>query len=239
MAAVLTDYHIAYQLAQNLPPERHYEAPLYLRGVLAKHHCSQANFDASMIWYTRNPTELGLVYTRVNRDLAGRAADLAEAAGAGSSPANAPYKRRVPKPFLQGDTANVWQPAPFARLTALHGNRQMQNVLTPDSTFRATDRLEWQLDARLQGKGQAVLLLMAAYAPDSVVVDARLIEASGRYTLHVQNDSATTLKQVWSMVQYYPISPSDSRRQKVSADTAPPAPTLLMDGIKLMRYHRP
>ena len=224
MVAMLIDYHMTHQLVQNLPSDKRYQAPLYLKGALAKHNCTEEDFDRSMIWYTRNPSELSDVYTRVNQQLAAREASIPEVQEKTIGYVQAQSWSTV-KPFPLGDSVDVWPQLPFTRLTTQRSNRQLQCILTPDSTFQPNDHLEWQFDARFIGKekGKAVALLMAKYVPDSIIVSSQIITNSGQYTLSMHNRSARTLQQVWTIVHYYPDNDSISS-------------SLFLNNIGIMRY---
>lgn len=236
MVEVLVDYHIAYNIAADLPPEKRYQTPLILKGALHKHQLTEAEFDSSLIWYTRNPTELSLIYTRVNRILAEKAAELG---AEGAAPASAgtdgeatqnPAPSRSPR---SGDSVDVWQLPDFCRMSRLAATRRLEFVLTPDSTYRGTDRIDWEFDARFlpasgQG-GKALMFILARYAPDSVAVSSRMIHTDGHYTLTLQNDSARSIRQLWGFIHYFPEE--ETARATTSS-------RLFADRIRLMRYHK-
>ena len=54
MENLLYDYHLAKSMGDNLPYSENYKKALYLDAVFRKHGTTQAVFDSSMVWYTRN-----------------------------------------------------------------------------------------------------------------------------------------------------------------------------------------
>lgn len=234
MARVLVDYHIAYNMGQSLPSDKRYQIPLLINGVLHKHHITQAEFDSSLVWYTRNPRDLNIIYTRVNRLLSEKEAALAqEAAEEPESETPQPEEQPQEKPrgFGSGDSVNVWQQEESYLMNRLASTRRMEFVVSPDTTFRSTDRIEWQFDTRFlpaDGEGgKAIAFLLARYRPDSIMVYSQILRKNGRQALVLQNDSARSLLQLWGFIQYYPGN-----------GAANAAHQLLIDHIRLMRYRK-
>ena len=46
-----------------------YKRVLYIESVFKKHGITQAEFDSSMVWFTRNPEVLTKIYEKVNARL--------------------------------------------------------------------------------------------------------------------------------------------------------------------------
>lgn len=160
MEDVLYDYHLAGGLAKTKPTDSiaYYER-LYRHAVFRKHELTQADFDRSMAWYSRRTEELKNVYEAI-------AKRLGEEETSGRNTA-------IPLPgeaTASGDTLNSWHGATSALLCSQNTNR-FTFVETPDTTFRADDRIEWRFSTKWyynEGTRQAVAALFIHYEGDSV-----------------------------------------------------------------------
>lgn len=230
MTDVLVDYHIAHTMAENLPADKRYQAPLLIEGALQKHHITQAEFDSSLIWYTRNLSELSLVYNRVNRIIAEKTDELAQETDRNhsASPANT-RSAYASGAFPEGDSVDIWRQPTFFQMNRIAATRRMQFVLTPDQSFMPDDILTWELNARVLPKdqkgGKAVMLLMARYSPDSVLISSRIITRSGKYSLTLRNHSAQKITQIWGFLHYFPGEGKANAHKR-----------MFFDRIRLMRY---
>ncbi|KAB4403140.1 DUF4296 domain-containing protein, partial [Bacteroides thetaiotaomicron] len=54
MENLLYDYHLAKSMGDNLPYNENYKKTLYLDAVFKKYGTTEAVFDSSLVWYTRN-----------------------------------------------------------------------------------------------------------------------------------------------------------------------------------------
>ncbi len=227
MTEVLVDYHLARAMSANLSNEQRYKSPLLTEGVFKKHKITKAIFDSSMVWYTRNPQELGIIYNRVNSMLQEKVGtkNLTQEYGATSQSIS------FSDPYPAGDSINMWRGAKLIQMNRFRSSRREQFVINTDSAFYPKDIIEWSLRANLLPKqkegGKALMLLMVRYYPDSVVTSSRVISESGHYSLTVRNLSGRKMSQIWGFVQYFPgEEPADTKHR------------ILIDRIKLMRYHK-
>lgn len=69
MEDILYDYHIAKAMGENLPYNENYKKSLYIDAVFKKYGTTEAVFDSSMVWYTRNTEVLSKVYEKVKNRL--------------------------------------------------------------------------------------------------------------------------------------------------------------------------
>ena len=69
MENLLYDYHLAKSMGDNLPYAENYKKVLYIDAVFKKYGTTQAAFDSSMVWYTRNTEVLSKIYERVTNRL--------------------------------------------------------------------------------------------------------------------------------------------------------------------------
>ena len=67
MENLLYDYHVAKSMGDNLPYSENYKKALYIDAVFKKYGTTQAAFDSSMVWYTRNTEILSKIYDKVKK----------------------------------------------------------------------------------------------------------------------------------------------------------------------------
>lgn len=226
MTQVLADYHLARAMISNLDNDQRYKGPLILNGVFEKHGITKAVFDSSMVWYTRNPQDLAIIYGRVNQVLQER---ISSESQRGVEFGERKQLLTFSDPYPAGDSIDLWRNAPFLEMNRLLSSRKEQFIISPDTTFRPTDLIEWKLNAYFLPQsnrgGKALMYLMVRYASDSVVISSRVIQKNGRYSLTVRNNSGLEMRQIWGFVHYFPgNNPKDWQNR------------LFLDRIQLMRY---
>ena len=62
MEDVLYDYHLSVSMTNNLTIDEFYKKKAFQDYVFKKHHITEAEFDSSMVWYTRHTAELAEIY---------------------------------------------------------------------------------------------------------------------------------------------------------------------------------
>ncbi len=227
MTEVLADYHLARAMANTLNSDQRYKAPLIMDGVFQKHGITKAIFDSSMIWYTRNPQDLAIIYNRVNTLLQERIKE-SDATNLENSlhKQTASYSDAYPSK----DSINLWRGPSLLHMNRMLSTRREQFVIPTDSTFYPTDIIEWSLHTQMlpqsRNAGKAIMYLMARYSPDSVIVSSRIIRESGTYKLTVRNNSGREMRQIWGFIQYFPGEKVTDAQNRI-----------LIDHIRLMRYH--
>ena len=111
MENVLYDYHIAKAMGEEVPYTDGYKRVLYIESVFKKHGITQAEFDSSMVWFTRNPEVLTKIYEKVNARLKAER-DVVNHLIA--------IRDNKPKESLPGDSIDVWA---WQRIYQLTGTR--------------------------------------------------------------------------------------------------------------------
>lgn len=217
MEAILYDYHIAKALGDELPYNESYKKVLYVESVFKKHGVTQAEFDSSMVWFSRHPEILAKIYSPVNerlkakRDAVGRLLALSE--------------NKV-EMSLPGDSVDVWAWKRSYRLSGMPLDNRLTFVLPSDSNFKGRDTLCWTVDFRFDAAmDTAVLPLMAlqvVYEKDSILTALQRVFHAGTESLTLAADTLGNIKEVRGFV-YYPHPE--------------PGHVLWADRISLMRYH--
>ena len=139
MENLLYDYHVAKSMGDNLPYSDNYKKALYIDAVFKKYGTTQAAFDSSMVWYTRNTEILSKIYDKVKK----RLKDEQELVG------DLIAKRdKKPKMTKQGDSIDVWPWQRMVRLTGEMMDNQYVFTLPTDSNYKDRDTLVWEVRYR-------------------------------------------------------------------------------------------
>lgn len=219
MEQLLYDYHIAKAMGDGLPYNENYKKVLYVEDVFQKYGTTEAVFDSSLVWYTRNTNILSKIYVKVNERLK---ADLDQ------------VKRLIAirdnKPVMSdaGDSIDVWFLERIYNLTGYPLNNKISFNLPSDNNFLGRDTLSWKMRYHFLGhepdSSNAPLMAMhIVYENDSIISAMKRILKSGMDTLRLQSDTLGNIKEIKGFVYYN--SPNDSTG------------SLWIDRVSLMRYH--
>lgn len=217
MEDVLYDYHIAKAMGEEVPYTDGYKKVLYIESVFKKHGITQARFDSSMVWYTRNPNVLSRVYEKVNARLKVERDAINHLVA---------IRDNKPTESLPGDSIDVWVWQRIYQLTGMPMDNKLTFTLPSDTNFKDRDTLRWNVRFRFH-KGipdslHAPVMAMQIVYKDSTISDLRKIYNSGMETLSLFADTLGEIKEVRGYI-YYPTTQATH--------------TLLTDRISLMRYH--
>lgn len=219
MEDLLYDYHVAKAMGDNLPYNENYKKALYIEAVFHKHGTTEAAFDSSMVWYTRNTELLSKIYERVNKRLKDQQNSINHLIA---------LRDKKPQTSEPGDSINVWAWQQVARLTSAPLGNKFTFTLSSDSNFKKRDALLWEVRYRFLERIQdsasaAVMAMQIIYENDSTISDLRRIYQSGKQSIRLHSDSMRAIKEVKGFI-YLPQAKDETR-------------TLLLDGIMLTRYH--
>lgn len=219
MENLLYDYHLASAMTGSLPYDETYKKDAYFKYVFQKHHVTEAEFDSSMVWYTRHSDVLSDIYTR----LKGRFED--DARNMKTQVAKRDNQIDV---SMSGDTVDVWQDRTLYWLTTSSLTNKILFDLKADTSFRTRDAMVLMADFHFMPKtvssgGRAVIGLNFYFDNDSVQGITRTITASGPQRLYLRPDSAFTIRNISGFVYY-------SNEKNVEG-------SLLVNDIHLTRYH--
>ena len=109
MENLLYDYHLAKSMGDNLPYSENYKKALYLDAVFKKYGTTEAVFDSSLVWYTRNTEVLSKIYEKVSKRLKAQQNEINHLIA---------LRDNKPKMSESGDSIDVW---PWKRLIRLTG----------------------------------------------------------------------------------------------------------------------
>lgn len=218
MENLLYDYHIAKAMGDNLPYSENYKKVLYTEAVFRKHGTTKAEFDSSMVWYTRNTEVLAKVYEKVSKRLKVQQTAI-----------NHLISIRDKKPMTSepGDSIDVWAWQRLKRLTGMPTDNKLTFVLPSDSNFKDRDTLVWEVRYRFaEGAHDSTLAALMAmqitFENDSIISEIKTVTSSGLESICLHSDTLGPIKEIKGFIYY--------QREKTPH-------TLITDQITLMRYH--
>lgn len=220
MENLLYDYHLAKSMGDNLPYSENYKKELYIDAVFRKYGTTQAAFDSSMVWYTRNTELLSKIYDKVRK----RLKDEQELVG------DLIAKRdKKPKMTTPGDSIDVWPWQRMVRLTGEMMNNQFIFTLPTDSNYKDRDTLVWEVNYRflepmLADSMRAVIMAMQIIYEKDTISRWKTAKESGVQQIRLFADTLGKMKEIRGFI-YYPVG----NRGKVGA--------LLADRFSMTRYH--
>ena len=218
MQDLLYDYHLASTMSSSLPYTESYQKDAYFDYVFQKHHVTEAEFDSSMVWYTRHAEELATIYRSLQERLEREEKQM---------------KGQVAKRdnqidvSMSGDTVDVWQDRTLYWLSTSSLTNKVVFDLKTDTTFKPQDAMELQADFHFipskATSGKAVMALNFYFDNDSVQGLTRIVTRPGKQRLYLRPDSAFTIQSVSGFIYY--------------SNNEHPDASLLVDDIRLTRYH--
>ncbi len=218
MEEILYDYHMARAMADELPYDDRYKQPLYYEYVFNKHNTTQATFDSSMVWYSRNTGELSKIYEKVNARLKSQQQYVDDLLA---------LQENRPKTSLPGDSIDVWYDKRIYKLNSNIFSNKLTFVLPADTNFKVHDKLVWKanyifLPFRNDYQDSARMSLSIRFENDSLISTEKTITSSGLDSLVLTSDSTFKLKEIQGFIYYL----GEDKKE------------LLLSNLQLMRYHR-
>jgi hypothetical protein len=218
MENILYDYHLAKALGEELPMEENYKRQLYIDAVFRKYGVTEAEFDSSMVWYTRNTSKLDDIYEHVTDRLKDNAKGIDDLMA---------VREKRNSTSVVGDSVDVWAWRKVMVLENSAMNNLFTFVLAADTNYKVNDLFVWSTDVLLNGKfdGDAapVVSLQLVYDNDSVVGVTRHVARAGKNVITLGDDKIGRVKTINGFI-YRPIS------ERSTGD-------IIVSNISLMRYH--
>ena len=224
MEKVLVDYHLAQGMAEASEGNKDVIRYKYIQAVFRKHKITEATFDSSMIYYSRNAEKLALIYKNVTRRVEAQATKM----GVDAQATHDQYANLT----NQGDTANIWTDRPHHTLQVNPLDNLYSFRMTADSSFKAGDRFLWRFQTEYWGQTltrEALAMLMVEYMNDSVAcINQRLSDNKLMEISYEPKPSLDTveLRSVGGFV-YLPIKQEEKKDFQV----------LILSKMSLIRFH--
>ena len=218
MESLLYDYHLASTMSASLPYDESYQKDAYMDYVFRKHQVTEAEFDSSMVWYTRHAEELATIYRNLQERLEKEEKQMKELVAKRDNQIDV---------SMSGDTVDVWQDRPLYWLSASPLTNKVTFDLKTDTTFKPRDAMELKADFRFIPSGaksaKAVMALNFYFDNDSVQGLTRMVTRSGIQRLYLRPDSAFAIQSVGGFIYFM----GEEER----------GASLLVNDIHLTRYH--
>ena len=214
MEKVLYDYHLSLSMSQS---SKNVEKEAQRNYVFQKHNISEAEFDSSMVWYTRESKELMAIYENLNKRFRREYSHI-ERLMEGREDASS-------QSFISGDTVNIWRKGDIHWFNTAPLYRQLAFEIKADTTFHPQDAFLWSMDCHFFTEGKIVMGMNVMLDNDSVIGTTKTIETSGKYEIYLETDSAYQIKTMNGFI-YVP------EQENAKLD-----PKVLAHHISLTRYH--
>ena len=214
MERVLYDYHLTLGMSEN---SKNTEKEARKNYIFQKHGITSAEFDSSMVWYTRESKELMSIYENLNKRFK-REYEHVERLLESREEANT-------RSFASGDTVDIWMKEDILWFTKAPLNNRLTFEIKADSTFHPRDAFNWNMNYYFMAEGEAIMGLNVIYENDSVIGMTKFITESGPQSIYLHTDSAYNIKALNGFIYV----PENQTKQ----------PNILLHKIDLTRYHMP
>lgn len=189
---ILYDYHLADAMADNgeNSSEVRYNTMLYRQAVLNKYGITQAEFDSSLVYYTRHSDRLHQVY----ENLAKRYEEDAMSLGASANDI-----RRFGDMRSERDTSNLWIGEPATMLTTFSPYNVMSFEIIADSTYHQGDKIIFSFNCDFiynEGVKDGRALLAVQFKNDSVASNIVRMSSNTNYAITVADTDNKGIKAI-------------------------------------------
>lgn len=222
MEDILYDYHIAIE-AGKLSGKDALTPKIYATAVLKKHKVTQAEFDSSMVYYTRHAESLHTIYESLSERLNREALAL----GTSASELN-----RYGALSSTGDTANVWNGDKSLMLMLGTPYVSYSFVNPADTTYHSGDTFILDFDAKFvfqDGIRDMVVVLAVKFANDSVASSMLHCSQTNHFSLTVSDASRKGIKELKGFFMLNPSRGSESSQTTMKL--------VIVNNIHLVRLH--
>ena len=220
MEDILYDYHIAMGMIDE-PDSNDYQKRLTEVSVLNKYGVTEAEFDSSLVYYTRHADSFQKIYENLSKRLNDEAVSLG---------ASAIDVEHFGENAASGDTTNVWKGVSSYVLSTIVPYNVESFYLKADTSYRSGDRIILSFNTQFlfqDGYKDGVAMLAVRYSNDSVASQTIHVSESRRYDLTVSNDKMLDIKDIRGF--FCLQNPAESSQSTLKL--------LFVTDIRLVRYH--
>ena len=216
MEKMLYDYQIVTAMNDQIPYSEQYKKELLRQDLFRKHHITEAEFDFSLVWYTKHAIILGEIYGRISEKLEKEHEEV-----------QARLTNRTNEIITSqpGDTVNIWRGEPLYLLTDNNIHNRIDFTIPRDSNFHVKDEFAWNFDVIFlpEHTKKVTVGLSAIYQNDSVVGKTMDLYKTGSYQIYLSCDSAYAVKELNGFVHMH------AGKEKKNG--------FILNHVNLMRYH--
>ena len=217
MESLLYDYHLASTMSTSLPYNENYKKEAYFDYVFKKHNVTEAEFDSSMVWYTRNSKVLTDIYKNLQKRYEMEEEQMRSELNKRSGQISV---------SLSGDSVDVWSDRDLYWLTSSPLTNRLMFDLKADTTFHKKDILVFVADYNFlsyqKNDAKAVVSMNVEFKNDSTQGVSKVISKSGKDYVVLKPDSAFEYKSINGFIYF-------SNPDSVDV-------SVLINNIKLIRY---
>lgn len=214
MEKVLYDYHLTLGLSSKLSSSEDHKKQAYKNYLFKKYNITSAQFDSSMVWYTRNSQELSKIYQKLDKRFSREKTKLN----------NLLQERHIDIAIQPGDTVNIWHYYPVYWLTDAPLNNKFIFSMKADDNFWVKDAFCWNADVTFLSPGKVTMGFNIRFNNDSVIGKTIALK-SGANFLYVQADTINEIKDINGFI----YAEKDSVHQ---------TPSVLISNLSLMKFHQ-
>lgn len=187
MEDILFDYHIAMgMITENQDDDK--TKVMYEAAVLREHGVSKAEFDSSLVYYTRHADRFHTIYENLSKRFSEEAVSL----GGYASDIKA-FDVNV------GDTTNVWNTVSSLVLSPAEPYNVESFYIKADTTYHKGDRIVLFFTSNFiyqDGYKDGMAVLAVKYYNDSIATRTVRISESRRYDVSVNDDAHLGIKEI-------------------------------------------
>lgn len=190
MENILYDYHVAQAYLDNDPVQRtDYNRRYYKLAVLKKHGVTEAEFDSSMVYYTRHIDNLHVMYEHISDRLEA----AAESLGADVNDLDS-YGT-----VASADTANVWNHERNILLLSQVPYNIQNYCINADTAYHKGDRMILSFDVQYiykEGMRNATAVMSVKFNNDSTATRNIFINSQSHYSMDISDSGNRGIKSV-------------------------------------------
>ncbi len=218
MEDILYDYHIARSIIA-MEGDKYNEQRMY-NDILAKYDYTQAEFDSSMVYYTRHYRLINKIYNNIEERLMERTIAMG---------GNVQDLNSMGEGFSSADTTNIWTESTSVLFTQYTPYNVKQFEIKPDTTYKAGDMFMLSFDTEFivqDGRRDLVAMLAVKFSNDSIASTTQHISSPMHATLTINDNERLGIKYVSGFITFTSEA-SNVQSTKIA----------LARNIKLIRMH--
>ena len=219
MEDILYDYHLADAAADlNSDSSKYYNARLYQLAVLKKHGVTEAQFDSSMVYYTRHTEKLYAIYEKLVKRMGGVTESQTAEDGLNR------YSMET------GEAANVWNGERCYAFIPKAPYNKHTFVIPVDSSYHKGDRMILEFDAQFlyqDGVRDGIAVISTKLSNDSVITRTMHMSSNMHYSLEAFDEKMLGIKDIRGLFYL-------NRDRNATVTTTK---VMVLKNIRLMRLH--
>lgn len=218
MEDIIYDYLVAQSL-RNQETQKYNEQRMY-NDILEKYDYTQAEFDSSMVYYTRHYRLINKIYQNIEERLMEKTVAMG---------GNVQDLNSMGNDFTSSDTTNVWNEASSLLLTQYTPYNVKQFEIVPDTTYKPGDKFILSFDNEFivqDGRQDIVAMLAIRFTNDSIASTVQHFSSPQHATITIGDEERLGVK---SLLGFFTLTSDNIAAQSTKV--------ALARNIKLIRMH--